>query len=121
MKVVIASPNVTHFEYATAALKAGKHGEYSYSKRCTAVPAARSIDCLLASFRTKDLCPKRHAESIVMVEKPITRSAAEAQQLVDLAKSVGRILTVYQNRRWDSDFLTVLKLLEEGKVRLRPF
>lgn len=54
----------------------------------------------------------------MLVEKPITRTAAEAQQLADLAKSKGLILTVYQNRRWDSDFLTVRKLIQDGTVSL---
>ena len=57
------------------------------------------------------------AISSVLVEKPITPTAAEADDLVQLAKSRNLILTVYQNRRWDSDFLTVQKLLASGRVR----
>ena len=47
----------------------------------------------------------------VVVEKPFTSTAAEAQQLIDLAKKQGNVLTVFQNRRWDSDFRTVQKVL----------
>lgn len=48
----------------------------------------------------------------VVVEKPFTPSSKEASELIAAAKQHKRLLTVYQNRRWDSDFLTVLKLLE---------
>ncbi|KIX09448.1 uncharacterized protein Z518_00528 [Rhinocladiella mackenziei CBS 650.93] len=52
----------------------------------------------------------------VIVEKPFTPTSAEARELVDLAKSQGVILTVYQNRRWDSDFLTLQKHIEDGTL-----
>ena len=47
----------------------------------------------------------------VVVEKPFTSTVAEAQQLIDLAEQQGQVLTVFQNRRWDSDFRTVQKVL----------
>jgi predicted dehydrogenase len=53
---------------------------------------------------------------LVVVEKPFTTTSAEAQELVDLAKSQGRVLTVYQNRRWDSDFLTLKKYIDDGTL-----
>ncbi|KAI0381251.1 oxidoreductase [Hypomontagnella monticulosa] len=52
----------------------------------------------------------------VLVEKPFVPSVSEAEALIALAKETGRMLCVYQNRRWDSDFLTVQKLLAEGKL-----
>lgn len=52
----------------------------------------------------------------VVIEKPFSATAEEAQQLVALAKEKGLILTAYQNRRWDSDFLTIKKIIEEGKI-----
>ncbi|KAI1377039.1 NAD(P)-binding protein [Hypoxylon crocopeplum] len=52
----------------------------------------------------------------VLVEKPFVPSAAEADILIDLAKEKGRLICVYQNRRWDSDFLTVQRLLAEGST-----
>jgi predicted dehydrogenase len=48
----------------------------------------------------------------VVVDKPFTNTFREAQEL--LARSEGRLLSVYQNRRWDGDFLTVRKLLGSG-------
>ena len=49
----------------------------------------------------------------VVVEKPFTPSWKEASELIATAKQHERLLTVYQNRRWDSDFQTLLKLLEQ--------
>lgn len=50
---------------------------------------------------------------VVLVDKPITTSAAEAIELGALAKSNGLVLYAYQNRRWDSDFLALRRLLSE--------
>lgn len=60
-------------------------------------------------FATKALEAGKH----VVIEKPFTVTAAEADQLIKLAKSKNKILTVFQNRRWDGDFLTVKKVVEE--------
>ncbi|BGP17544.1 hypothetical protein JCM10213_004085 [Rhodosporidiobolus nylandii] len=73
--VWVLSINDTHYEFAKAALNAGKHA---------------------------------------IVEKPITATSAEATELAELAKSKNLVLAVYQNRRWDADYLTVKKLLAEG-------
>jgi predicted dehydrogenase len=50
----------------------------------------------------------------VVSDKPFAPDAAAAQELVDAAERRGVLLGVYQNRRWDSDFLTVRKLIDEG-------
>ena len=50
----------------------------------------------------------------VVVEKPFTLHVSDADELIALAKEKGLLLTVYQNRRWDTDFLTLKKVLEEG-------
>lgn len=72
--VIVNTPNDSHYEYAAAALNAGKH---------------------------------------VIVEKPFTLTTSEADALIALAKKKNRLLSVFQNRRWDSDFLTVQKVLSE--------
>jgi predicted dehydrogenase len=51
----------------------------------------------------------------VLVEKPFTITTAEAKELRDLAQAKSRQLTVYQNRRYDGDYLAVKKVLE-GKL-----
>jgi len=52
----------------------------------------------------------------VVVEKPFCPTYKECMELVRLAEKVGKLLTVYQNRRWDSDFLTLQKIVNEGKL-----
>ncbi|KAF8464446.1 hypothetical protein BDZ91DRAFT_849736 [Kalaharituber pfeilii] len=47
----------------------------------------------------------------VVVEKPFTPTSKECEELIKLAEEKGRVLTVYHNRRLDSDFLTLLSLL----------
>lgn len=49
----------------------------------------------------------------VIVEKPFTVTVKEAQQLIDLAKKKNKILSVYQNRRYDSDYKTIKKVLDK--------
>ena len=52
----------------------------------------------------------------VVVDKPLTVNSAEAAELIQLARGQRRLLTVYQNRRWDGDFLTVRKLLDSDQL-----
>jgi predicted dehydrogenase len=52
----------------------------------------------------------------VVIDKPFALSSTEGAELVQLARDRGRLLSVYQNRRWDGDFLTVRKLLENDRV-----
>jgi predicted dehydrogenase len=50
----------------------------------------------------------------VVCDKPFAPDAGAARQTVELAERAGLVLTVYQNRRWDSDFLTVRRLVDDG-------
>jgi len=52
----------------------------------------------------------------VIVEKPFVPTSAEAQELVDVSKKTGKLICVYQNRRWDTDFLTVRKLIADDTL-----
>ncbi len=52
----------------------------------------------------------------VVVEKPFTPASAEADKLISISEETGKKIFVYQNRRWDGDFLTIRKLLAEGKL-----
>jgi predicted dehydrogenase len=52
----------------------------------------------------------------VVIDKPFALSSAEAGELIQLARSRQRLLSVYQNRRWDGDFLTVRKLLDGDRL-----
>lgn len=50
----------------------------------------------------------------VVVDKPFAIRVSEADALIALARQQQRLLTVFQNRRYDNDFLTVQKIVEEG-------
>ncbi|GAA3667369.1 Gfo/Idh/MocA family protein [Microbacterium marinilacus] len=50
----------------------------------------------------------------VVVDKPLGVSSAEARALVDEAEAAGVPLTVFQNRRWDGDFLTLRRQIDDG-------
>ena len=52
----------------------------------------------------------------VVVDKPFTVTLGEARQLDELAKQQGVLLSVFHNRRWDADFLTLRQLLESGRL-----
>ncbi|MEV0145808.1 MULTISPECIES: Gfo/Idh/MocA family oxidoreductase [unclassified Nonomuraea] len=52
----------------------------------------------------------------VVVDKPLARTAAEARELAELAARRGLMLTVFQNRRWDGDYLTVRELVKGGAL-----
>jgi scyllo-inositol 2-dehydrogenase (NADP+) len=54
--------------------------------------------------------------SAVVVDKPFAASVAQAEQLIETSGRVGKPLIVFQNRRWDGDFLTVKKLVESGRL-----
>lgn len=51
-----------------------------------------------------------------LCEKPFMETKAQAQELFDLAEKKGLYCSAYQNRRYDSDFLTVQKVIESGKL-----
>ena len=52
----------------------------------------------------------------VVVDKPFVPDPDEGEALIALAKQRGLMLTVFHNRRWDADFLTVARLVREGRL-----
>lgn len=56
----------------------------------------------------------------VICEKPAAMNSRELEELMEAAKESGKLLTVHHNRRWDRDFATVKKILEDGTVE-QPF
>jgi scyllo-inositol 2-dehydrogenase (NADP+) len=61
-------------------------------------------------YAKKTLLAGKHC----LVEKPFTATLGEAEELFDLAKKMGKVITTFQNRRFDSDFLTVKKIIKTG-------
>ena len=52
----------------------------------------------------------------VVVDKPFVLSSAEGEELIALAKGKGLLLSVFQNRRWDNDFLTLRSWVDSGRL-----
>ena len=52
----------------------------------------------------------------VVVDKPLASTAADGRRLADAARAAGRVLSVFHNRRWDGDFLTVEQLIAAGPL-----
>lgn len=52
----------------------------------------------------------------IIVEKPFTVNVSEAEELTALAEEKGLFISVYQNRRFDRDYLQVQKIINEGKL-----
>lgn len=75
--IVVNTPNYTHFDYAKAALEAGKH---------------------------------------VIVEKPFTVKHEDAATLIKLAEEKKLLLSVYHNRRYDSDYKIVKQVIQAGDL-----
>ena len=90
------------------------------------VSIAKSFDELLKDDRLEliivnipdvihfDYCKQvLEAGKHVVVEKPFTILVEEATQLIELSQKQGKLLSVFQNRRWDGDYLTIKKVVKE--------
>lgn len=100
--------------------------EYARSRQ---IPVYESLEDLLAD-ETVDLVlvatPNDIHKSIaiaamaagknVVSEKPVTLCSEDLQEMIKASETYGKFLTVHQNRRWDEDFLTVKKLMDEGTL-----
>jgi predicted dehydrogenase len=52
----------------------------------------------------------------VVLEKPMALTAADGDAVLDAARAVGRTALVYQNRRWDPDYLTLKHAIQTGRI-----
>jgi len=57
-----------------------------------------------------------NANMHVVVDKPVAATVQDCRDLINLSQKKAKILSVFHNRRWDNDFLTVQKLIEEGTL-----
>jgi predicted dehydrogenase len=82
--------------------------------------AEKAIDLIIVTSipETHYEFTKRAIESgkHVVVEKPFVPTSREARELTTLAKEKNCLLAVYQNRRWDQDFVTLKQILASGKL-----
>jgi predicted dehydrogenase len=56
------------------------------------------------------------AGKAALIDKPFATSLADARALAEQAQQAGLLLSVFHNRRWDSDFLTLRKLIADGAL-----
>ncbi|MFD2615431.1 Gfo/Idh/MocA family oxidoreductase [Paenibacillus gansuensis] len=105
-----------------------RHG-YSALERYADVEIVRSVEELLADEELELVVvatpSTNHYEVVkacleagkhVVVEKPFTATSAEADALIELSEERGLLLSVFHNRRWDGDFLTLRGLLQQGTL-----
>jgi predicted dehydrogenase len=52
----------------------------------------------------------------VVVDKPCAVNVAQTRDLLQVAKEQGKVLTVFQNRRWDADFLALRQVIDSGQL-----
>lgn len=52
----------------------------------------------------------------VVIDKPMALTSSDTDEVISVARDSGRVLAVFQNRRWDSDFLTLRRILAKGTV-----
>jgi scyllo-inositol 2-dehydrogenase (NADP+) len=84
------------------------------------VIAADDVDLVVIATPNKTHAPIARAALLagkhVVIDKPFVPEAAEGASLIALAKERGRMLSVFHNRRWDADFLTVSQVLREQRL-----
>ena len=82
--------------------------------------ADKSVDLVLVAtpndFHKSIAIQAMESGKNVVSEKPVTLSSRDLREMIEASERTGRFLTVHQNRRWDEDFLTVKKVMEEGKL-----
>lgn len=71
-----------------------------------------SPDALHAEHAIAALSAGKH----VLIDKPFATSLADARQVAAAADAAGRLLTIFHNRRWDADFLTLRALIESDRL-----
>ena len=85
-----------------------------------AVATAEAVDCVVIAAPNDTHAPLARAALAagkhVVVDKPFTLDLAEARGLREAARSRSRLLAVFHNRRWDSDFLTLRAAIADGVI-----
>ncbi len=56
-----------------------------------------------------------HGKNVIS-EKPVTLCSADLEEMIACANECGKLFTVHQNRRWDEDYLTMKKLLDDNTL-----
>ena len=125
---IFHAPFLHHIDGFELAAIFERHGDDA-AKAYPAVPIVRSMQELLAlpelALVVVTTPPATHFELArqcleagkhVVIDKPFTPTSDQARQLIQLAHTSGLVLSAYQNRRWDGDFLTLKKLIADGEL-----
>ena len=85
-----------------------------------AVIGRDDIDLVVVAAPNAEHVPIAHralaAGKHVLIDKPFALTVAEADALIAAAEDKGVVLTAFQNRRWDADFLTIRRELDAGRI-----
>jgi len=96
------------------------HPEVEVLSKAAQLFARRDIDLVVIATPNDTHFPLAKAALTagrhVVIDKPFSVTASEARLLKSQADGAGRLLSVFHNRRWDSDFLSLKALLEEGTL-----
>jgi predicted dehydrogenase len=110
---------VTHFVTRSAA--AAVAAEYPGARVVSSIndlAAAPEIDLIVITTPNDTHFPLARkaleAGKHVVVDKPMCETAAEAEELLHVARASGRVFSVFHNRRWDGDFRTVTEIVRQG-------
>ncbi|MDE3143442.1 MAG: Gfo/Idh/MocA family oxidoreductase [Bacteroidota bacterium] len=94
--------------------------DYPYAKSYATLEELLADDVDLVIVNTPSATHFEYAKQVllankhIVVEKPLTARVSEGIELKQLAEQQNKILCPYQNRRWNSDYLTVKKIIDEG-------
>jgi scyllo-inositol 2-dehydrogenase (NADP+) len=100
-------------------LEAEKQGYCVYDKLNAFFkhPDLEAVAVVTPSVTHHDIVLKAlQAGKHVIVEKPMAMNAKEAGEMIQTARKYKKILTVFHNRRFDTDYLTVKKIIQSGKL-----
>ncbi len=91
-------------------------GYYSLEEALENKEAELIVFCTPGAVHEDNAVAALDAGRHVVLEKPFCQSVSQADRMITASKKAGKILTVMQNRRWDSDFVLVRSLIERGLI-----
>ncbi|MBR6335941.1 MAG: Gfo/Idh/MocA family oxidoreductase, partial [Clostridia bacterium] len=98
---------------------AEENGIHSYSTREELLADDR-IDLVTVAtpndFHKEIAIAAMEAGKNVISEKPVAMNSGELEEMIAASKRCGRLFTVHQNRRWDEDYLTMKKILDDNTL-----
>lgn len=94
----------------------GINGYYSLEEALDDNEAELIVFCTPGAVHEENAAAASAAGRHVVLEKPFCLSVEQADRMISTSQKAGTLLTVMQNRRWDSDFVLVRSLIEKGLI-----